>query len=283
MVLHPSFTGGWSLNVENIGVHDIAVLFLAEAVPVKPMAIAAAPTAPALTRYVGYGQSATGQPDFGASAGQRKSAVQEIVEVTNAKVVTRGVGGGLCWGDSGGPLLEERGTEIYGVLSGFNREPFSCQVGDEMAFTSTDGERAFLTKALACVDAVDPSACMVAPDPPPPESVWSVSSTAPFVVGDKGTSCRWRDATTTANANGAVLDIAIEHTNLATLSAWVTHAGVRYDVFGPGTLTGSLAIELSEQALPGASGPAAGRWTLCVLDDAADSHVGVVSSWSIHD
>jgi hypothetical protein len=58
-----------------------------------------------------------------------------------------GVDGGLCWGDSGGPLIA--GGAIAGVLHG-HRDAVDprCEIGNPVVFTSLDDERDFLACAL---------------------------------------------------------------------------------------------------------------------------------------
>lgn len=131
--------------------HDVAVVFLDVPIPsVEPATVGAASTAGAY-RYIGYGRTTVGDSTVTAGyTNERKSTAMAVTSVVPLNLFTAGLGGGLCWGDSGGPLMDEDGgTTIYGVLADFS-EVFVCKVGNEMIFTSLDAERPFLSAALAC-------------------------------------------------------------------------------------------------------------------------------------
>jgi hypothetical protein len=146
-----------------------------------------------------------------------------------------------------------------------------------MAFTSLAGERAFVERAIACADDADLVACMAEQ----PSEAWSVGSTEPFDLVAGETVCRWRQLDAAGQAADARVDLVVEHDDLAALSMWITHDGVREDVILPET-SGNL-VELVDHPVPGFAGSATGRWTLCVHDSDADGDAGRVARWSVHD
>jgi secreted trypsin-like serine protease len=129
--------------------HDVALLILETPATVVPGTVAGAQTNDLLT-YVGYGRTTTG--DYHRSdgySGERKSAAQKVYAKDTLNLFTQGSGGGLCWGDSGGPLLRPGTTEVLGVLADF-AGTFYCQSGNAMVFTALDGERPFIDEVVAC-------------------------------------------------------------------------------------------------------------------------------------
>jgi hypothetical protein len=124
--------------------HDVGLIELYEAPPVTPMQIAAA--AEGTYRFIGYGLP-TGPT--GAIPGSRKENTQEVIGQDDFTIVTRSIGGGLCWGDSGGPLFKN--NQIVGVLADFFRD-YSCFDGNTMVFTSLVAEGAFIQSAMQCFE-----------------------------------------------------------------------------------------------------------------------------------
>lgn len=127
--------------------HDLAILILDEPITgVEPAAIAAPIADPgaidpascdASAIYVGYGRTTTGDVDVNTGYdSERKSASQCITEVDPVAFYTTGVGGGLCWGDSGGAVLDRESGAILGVLSDFDNAGFFCDIANEMVFTN---------------------------------------------------------------------------------------------------------------------------------------------------
>lgn len=125
--------------------HDVAVLILESTPPVTPVEIAPAPVRAQAT-YVGYGRTTRGDSTVQTGyTDERKSARLRIDRDDGRNVFTTGLDGGLCWGDSGGPLLV--GDAVVGVLADFDRV-FSCEVGNRMIFTSLDAELDFIDAAI---------------------------------------------------------------------------------------------------------------------------------------
>ncbi len=134
--------------------HDVAVIILESDSTVVPAVIGTAEVGNT-ARYVGYGRTTPGGYNvYEGYTGERKSTNERVTNVDALDIWTTGDGGGLCWGDSGGPLM--RGNEILGVLSDFD-QVFDCQVGNKMIFTSLVGETPFIEKAVSCQDSLDPN------------------------------------------------------------------------------------------------------------------------------
>ena len=147
IVIHPQYVPLYS----GLPGNDVAVLVLS--IPVtamRPMTVASA-QAGMTARYVGYGRSTPGggYEQYEGHSGERKGADQKVITVGNTTIDATGIDGGLCWGDSGGPLLEKGGNKVFGVLSGFPPgQPLDCQVGDSMRFTRLESYRDFLDQTL---------------------------------------------------------------------------------------------------------------------------------------
>ena len=90
------------------------------------------------------------------NTGERKSAAQKITWRGERNLWTKGSGAGLCWGDSGGPLMVEGQGKILGVLADFHGS-FYCYSGNQMIFTSLAGERRFIEQAIECSTSADPN------------------------------------------------------------------------------------------------------------------------------
>jgi hypothetical protein len=134
--------------------NDIAVLIFPRAIshPVAHVAPAASGDA---ARYIGYGRVTPGGPDVqGGYTNERKSARQSTTRTDALGIYTKGVDGGLCWGDSGGPLFRDGTNDVLGVLADFDAV-FDCQVGNAMIFTSLAAQASFISAAVACQDQDD--------------------------------------------------------------------------------------------------------------------------------
>ncbi len=147
VIVHPSYDPVGDPRYR----HDVAVLILDRDITELAPELPVLSVGPALTvgqelTYVGYGRSTAGGVEEAWVGGERKSAGQRVEWDDGFSYGTSGLGGGLCWGDSGGPLLSD--TAVFGVLADFD-VVFDCQVGDAMIFTKLDAERSFLDGALA--------------------------------------------------------------------------------------------------------------------------------------
>jgi hypothetical protein len=135
--------------------HDIAVLVLEEAPAVRPAALFQGEAA-GNVRYVGYGRTTPGDATVrDGYTGERKGADLVVSKNDALAVYTTGSDGGLCWGDSGGPILTP-GGEVVGVLADFDGV-FQCSVGNRMIFSRAAGERRFLDAARRCAESPDAS------------------------------------------------------------------------------------------------------------------------------
>jgi hypothetical protein len=113
---------------------------------VAPVLGSSCGTASAVNRhtYVGYGRDTAGdinQP--GNIDGDRRSATQCVDTINTLDLRVTGGSGGLCWGDSGGPLFETGASRVTGVLSDFDTV-FDCQVGNDMIFTRLSAYKTFI-------------------------------------------------------------------------------------------------------------------------------------------
>jgi secreted trypsin-like serine protease len=134
--------------------NDIAVLIFPRPISQPAAHVSAAATGDA-ARYIGYGRTTPGGPDVQTGyTDERKSARQKTTATDALGVYTTGVDGGLCWGDSGGPLFRDGTNDVLGVLADFN-EVFDCHVGNEMIFTSLAAQQAFIAAAVTCQDRDD--------------------------------------------------------------------------------------------------------------------------------
>ncbi len=145
VVRHPSAYHSGSTRYR----HDVAVLELAEPVEgIEPATIGETITGNT-NRYVGYGRNTEGNYDVETGyTGERKSAAERVYWTDSYNVWTQGVDGGLCWGDSGGPLMGEGDHTIFGVLADFEGS-FYCSSGNTMIFTALAREMRFLRPLMA--------------------------------------------------------------------------------------------------------------------------------------
>lgn len=188
VVMHPHYTVNATKRRFE---HDLAILFLDEAPPLSEYPRIADARDAGVARYVGYGRVTPG--DYDVTEGytnERKGTDEAVLNVTDMTVRVSGLGGGLCWGDSGGPLMSPDGGQIYGVLADFVRN-FTCEVGNVMLFTSLEGERAYIDRVIAEDDGgtgqivgpdLDPPAPVVIPEEPPKGCGCSTVEAFPLVA-----------------------------------------------------------------------------------------------------
>ncbi len=147
--MHPSYV--YRQEGDFLPWDDVAVLELAQAVTaVPPATLARAQTGGCTARYVGYGRNVPGDGHVTEGYdGERRSATICIDAENPHELYVHGDDGGLCWGDSGGPLLADGTTHVFGVLS--RHAPridshYSCETGNRMIFTAAATYRDFITQ-----------------------------------------------------------------------------------------------------------------------------------------
>jgi secreted trypsin-like serine protease len=134
--------------------NDIAVLIFPQPIS-QPTAHMSRAASGDQTRYIGYGRTTPGGPDVHTGyTFERKSAREKMTATDALGIYTTGIDGGLCWGDSGGPLFRDGTNDVLGVLADFNAV-FDCHVGNDMIFTSLDAQQAFIAAAVTCQDRDD--------------------------------------------------------------------------------------------------------------------------------
>lgn len=150
---HPSWVPAAALDSQ-VWLHDVAVLTLVERSEIAPVPYADgghdAPTCDA--RYVGYGRVTEGGRDVKEGyTGERKSTRACLDGHEAGMLSAKGKDGGLCWGDSGGPLFVD--GKIAGVLHGHALGPAGseprCEVGNPVVFTSLADEKDFVACAVS--------------------------------------------------------------------------------------------------------------------------------------
>jgi secreted trypsin-like serine protease len=134
--------------------NDIAVLIFPRPLT-QPVAHVSRVASGDPARYIGYGRTTPGGPDVHTGyTFERKSARQKTTATDALGIYTTGIDGGLCWGDSGGPLFRDGTNEVVGVLADFNAV-FDCHVANDMIFTALAVQQAFIDAAVTCQDRDD--------------------------------------------------------------------------------------------------------------------------------
>jgi hypothetical protein len=156
VTIHPSYSPTGTPRFAN----DVALLTFTRAIVggtwseiVAPVTGTSCGTASQVNRhtYVGYGRDTAGGSTVpGNIFGDRRSATQCVDTINTLDLRVTGGSGGLCWGDSGGPLFETGTTRVVGVLSDFDTV-FDCQVGNDMIFTRLNAYRNFICGATTYV------------------------------------------------------------------------------------------------------------------------------------
>ncbi|HEY5952068.1 MAG TPA: trypsin-like serine protease, partial [Kofleriaceae bacterium] len=135
---HPSFV--YRGEGDYLPWDDVAILELAQEVAIPPATLARAEPGTCTNRYVGYGRNVPGGSGITEGYdGQRRSARICIDAENPHELYIHGADGGLCWGDSGGPLLADGQTRVFGVLSRHApraNSNYSCENGNRMIFTA---------------------------------------------------------------------------------------------------------------------------------------------------
>jgi hypothetical protein len=140
--------------------HDLAALVLSEPITsIEPAVVT--DVAEGHYRFIGYGRTTPGGYDVMTGyTDERKSGAQDVTGFDDLQIFVTGVRAGLCWGDSGGPLMDEDGgVQVYGVLADFDGR-FTCRSGNSMIFTRLGAESQFLRAVALCAAHRSPRACV---------------------------------------------------------------------------------------------------------------------------
>lgn len=159
--VHPPVNGGVAFQG-----FDVALLRLAEPVPVLPAALGAV-TPPARVHGVGYGATSYVREHDGGSlqprgAGTERRSLDGRVESESPTemFVHWNAGSSACYGDSGGPLFTDDG-KVVGILSRFT-EIGRCLPKDHslMGYVRVDAMEDFFRAARDCMSEVDVQGCL---------------------------------------------------------------------------------------------------------------------------
>lgn len=150
VVRHPSYDPA---TFDTGSPYDIAVLHLAEPVTDRAPAVVGVAETSCNHRYVGYGRSTPGgMATLHTVYGERKSAKTCVRHQNESSLYVRGVDGGNCWGDSGGPLMVDGTNTIVAVMSSFEAlsplEAYECYPHNNMVMIKLEPYRAFLEEQV---------------------------------------------------------------------------------------------------------------------------------------
>jgi V8-like Glu-specific endopeptidase len=145
------FHPGWREQDGAAWQADIGYVVLESAVPgVQPMQVGA-PRSGCTVEMIGYGRVTTDEEDERGIAGytnERKSArgcLESAAPAIRDNLLVTGQTGGLCFGDSGGPLIDHDRGVVLGTAS-----RAGCEAsGGTIVYTSTATYRTFIEDALA--------------------------------------------------------------------------------------------------------------------------------------
>jgi hypothetical protein len=138
-IMHPQY------NDKTVD-HDIAILVLDQPVTnVQPAALATATVGACNYRSIGYGRVTEGPPDRPDGYTDERKSTQVCVTGGGGRGIykIKPVGGGLCYGDSGGPTMVEGTNQIISVESHAYVDS-NCRNGVEEIQASVADERAAL-------------------------------------------------------------------------------------------------------------------------------------------
>ena len=128
---------------------EISDSFLSEPVQLDAYPTIAPLPAGETPRWVGYGGTESGGPEEQwESSGVRKNSALKILNVSDLGYRGAGADGGICWGDSGGPLLSEDGRFIYGVTSRHAGQEPECTIGGQGTWVNLSSEHAAIEQAI---------------------------------------------------------------------------------------------------------------------------------------
>ncbi|HSD88171.1 MAG TPA: trypsin-like serine protease [Kofleriaceae bacterium] len=241
---------------------DVAVVELAAEVPnIAPATIARAHTGGCDDRYVGYGRNTEGDSSvLTGYDGQRRSAAICSDAQNPHELYIHGRDGGLCWGDSGGPLLVDGTTKILGVLSRHaprDGSHYSCETGNRMIFSQLATYRELISQWAP--DAFEPE-----PTPPPTTVGWCNLQWPPqvhaqrFAASDGIYGRVWIDGVTQGRGQGAGVLAEVgfgpKGSSPDASAGWIWHAA-HYNVDADGLGAGDLSNdEYAGTVMPFASG-----------------------------
>lgn len=249
---------------------------------VTPANAAAGLTDPGVnTRVTGWGELAAGgsSPNIlqvvsvpiisNAAADQAYRDINITDDQLAAGLLNIG-GRDACQGDSGGPLTVSDGSGgrlLAGVVSW----------GNGCAEPQFPGMYARVSSFASWIQN------NISRDPSPAPSAWSASSRPNLATVDNGQACTSLTVAPSGNAADVQLDISGTHAWRSVLRGTLAHHGVTVEAFPTGTFPeASGSFSLTNRAVSGFSGDAAGTWTLCIADTDAFNDSGVLNSWSVH-
>jgi Zn-dependent metalloprotease/subtilisin-like proprotein convertase family protein len=113
---------------------------------------------------------------------------------------------------------------------------------------------------------------------------WSGSASPNLALVDNGSACTTLSVSGDGNAADVHLDISGTHAWRSILRGTLAHGGTTVDAFPVGTFPSNTGtFSFTDRAVSGLSGPAAGDWTLCIIDTDAYGDTGTLATWSVHD
>lgn len=141
IVLHPGFVPG------AVG-HDVALLVFDHNLAVNPLnGIGVPPAVNDQLLAVGYGRITSGDDNVNTGyTNARKSAQVKVTGTSGGLVYTKGITGAVCYGDSGGPLLSQGGTRMYGVAALLD---LPCSSTTTVQYTDLNAESGWINGVLA--------------------------------------------------------------------------------------------------------------------------------------